>query len=99
MTSKRSIKALWSKRNKSWQPAPDLKLALKMGRQLNVETIILCCIQIGNEDPPAGRYGVYFINVKTKKTTYAANMTPDVEGDGFKTFKALVDQVFTDHKS
>lgn len=99
LMNNKTIADLWSKIDTSFNSIPDLELACKIGRQLKVDTIMMCNIHVGNEDPPAAWFVVYLIDVKTKSAIFDADMTPDFEGRGYDTFKKLFERVFTNYSS
>ena len=93
LLSKKIKKDLWKKDSFFGAPKPNIDLAYKIGKQLGVDAVFICDINVGNEDPPQAKFVFYLINVDPKGMLYHSSQTPDFEGGGYNTFKNLVEKV------
>jgi len=97
LLSKKIKKDLWKKSSFFSTPKPNIDLASKIGKQLGVDVVFLCDINVGNEDPPPGKFAFYLINIHPKGMLYHSSQTSDFEDGGHNTFKSLVEKVLKNY--
>ena len=93
LMSKKTKKNLWKKSSLFATPKPNIDLACEIGKQLGVDVLFLCAIDVGNEDPPSGKFVFYLINIDPKGMLYHSSQTSNFEDGGHYSLKSLVEKV------
>jgi len=100
LMSKKIKKDLWTKSSFFATPKPNIDLASKIGKQLAVDVVVMCDINVsGNEEPPSAKFVFYLINVHSKGMFNHSSWTTDFYDDGHTVFKGLVEKVLKNYLS
>jgi len=97
LMSKKTKKDLWTGGGLFANPKPNIALASQIGKQLAVDVVFMCDINVGNQDPPSAKFIFYLINVHPKGMFYHSTETVNFEDRGHAVFKGLVEKVLQNY--
>ena len=97
LLSKKVTRDLWTKDSFFATPKPNIDLAINIGKQLAVDVVFMCDIDVGSEDPPAAKFVFYLINIHPKGMFYHSSQTSDFEDGGHNAFKSLVEKLLKNY--
>jgi len=77
--------------------APNVGYVRKMGKELKIDAVFLCNIDIIPWDPDPGTYKVFMVDVHSGKMYQGAASTRDIESNGERLFKKTAQKVISEY--
>ena len=91
----RVVKNVWIKESFFSGWTPNIELVSTLGRQLQVDAIIMYYIDVVGQDPDPGTVVCFIVDVNTKKVYHAKDNTRDYDNDGGRLNYNLTWKVFS----
>ena len=88
------VKNLWIKKGFFSGWTPNVELVSTLGRQLQVDAILMYHVDVMAQDPDPGTVENFLIDVNTKKVYRAKSETRDYDNDGGRMNYNLTKEVF-----
>jgi hypothetical protein len=90
--SKDVVRKLWSGSGDK----PNIGYVRDMGKQLEVDAVIICDVYVRVFDPDPGTYKIYIVDVNSGKMYQGRANTQDVEGQGGALFEKLAQRLMAE---
>jgi len=77
---------------------PNYDLLFRLGRQLEVDAVLTCYIDVQPADPDNGRITFFLFDVKTKKTYSTTRYTDVYEQNGYDAYYSAGKNIFSSYR-
>ena len=88
--TKKVVRKLWSGSG----GGPNMDYVRQVGKQLDIDVVIICDIDGRTFDPDPGSYRIYVVDVHSDKVYRGRATTQDIEGEGEDRFIKLSEKLF-----
>lgn len=89
------INKIWFKKSFMADLEPRIDLVCEIGKQLQVDAVLIYHIEVHPADPPNGSISIFLINVKTGKMYHARDQVSCFDDDGYKMSKDITKKIFS----
>jgi hypothetical protein len=89
---------LWTKKGFLSHLTPNVDFLCKLGKQLQVDAILVASVDVTTADPDRGSAKVFLVQVETKKEFKCMNESDDFDCDCYNYLLKCFNKVFVDYK-